>query len=97
MAYGNPTSDMPMDDMPMAETPSEEYAEDSEATTTIPAELTGGQTFNPGDEIVLEVVSTGEDGSLVVKYATPKGEKGASWEDDFRKDMSARNPEAEAY
>lgn len=92
---------MPMADMPMAEPdamPPEENAEGAEATATIPAALTGGQTFNAGDEIVLEVVSTGEDGSLVVKYASPKGEEqGESWEEDFRKNMSAREPQQEAY
>lgn len=106
MAYGNPnpgSSDMPMDDMPMAEAnepPHDEAAEASEATTTIPAELTGGQTFKPGDEIVLEVVNANEDGSLEVKYATPKGKEGTegeSWEDDFRKSMSPQEPQQEAY
>lgn len=94
---------MPMDDMPMAdsaETPTEEYAEGNDATTTIPVELTGGQTFKPGDEIVLEVVTANEDGSLEVKYATPKGKEGTegeSWEDDFRRSMSPQEPQQEAY
>lgn len=41
------------------------------ATTVIPMEVTGGKEFNPGDEIVLEVVQKTEDG-LVVKYASEK-------------------------
>lgn len=82
----------------MAEPSGDEYGEGSEATTVIPVELTAGQKFNPGDEIVLEVLSTNEDGSLVVKYATGKGDEGGeSWESDFRKEMSPRDTEQEAY
>jgi hypothetical protein len=70
---------------------------DEETTTEIPPSMTGGKEFQPGDEIVLEVVSVTQGGGLVVKYATDKGEeKGESWEDGFRKEMSAAKPTEEA-
>lgn len=67
------------------------------ATATIPAALAGGQTFQVGDQILLEVVEAMEDGSLVVKYATEKAvEQEPPWEEGFRKSMSAREPQEEA-
>ncbi len=93
MAGGNPGMPDEGAEMPMEGT----GGYDNDATTEIPPELTGGKTFKPGDEIVLEVVSVTDGGGLVVKYATgDKEEKGESWEDGFRKEMSAMNPSEEA-
>lgn len=100
MAYGNnPGPADAMDEgMPPAPAPAEaEEGEYSEATTHLPTEVLGGQTFNPGDEIVLQVVSV-DDTGITVKYAEEGGgeDEGASWEDDFRKEMSPRAPQQEA-
>lgn len=72
---------------------------DEGATATLPDAVLGGKTFNPGDEIVLQVVGPTE-GGIIVKYASDSGEgeadKEGSWEDDFRKDMSPQQPQEAA-
>lgn len=67
------------DAQPAATTPSNEPAAPEEdagdqATAQIPMSVTGGQTFEPGDVIELEVVEVRED-SLLVKYYTGKSEE----------------------
>lgn len=53
----------------------EDMDERDEATALIPKSVTGGKDFQPGDEIVLEVIAVHED-ELEVRYAKEKGGKG---------------------
>lgn len=88
MAYGTPMSDAGGMDDEMSE-PSgmpdegrnEGPPDHGDDTAYLPVSVTGGKKFQPGDEIVLEVVSVDEDGSLEVKYATGKGEEKKPYED----------------
>lgn len=50
-------------------------------TAELPKAILAGKTFNPGDEVVLEVVEIRED-SVLVKYATGKGDKEESPPED---------------
>lgn len=53
----------------------EEMKESSagEETALLPASVTGGKTFEVGDQIVLKVVSVDDDGGLEVAYASGDG------------------------
>lgn len=53
--------------------PQEETSSDSQ-TAELPKSVLGGKEFKPGEEVVLEIVQVNED-SVIVKYATEKGEK----------------------
>jgi hypothetical protein len=48
-----------------------EEGESDSPTATIPKALLAGKDFKPGDEVVLQIVSLGED-EAVVKYAPEK-------------------------
>lgn len=60
---------------PEAPPPEEQDAGD-EKTALLPKSVTGGKTFEPGEEIVLKVVAVHDD-ELEVSYATEKGESKA--------------------
>lgn len=66
------TDEMPSKPMETGLEEATEPSEDSE-TTTIGLDMLGGQKVAPGDVVKLEVVSVSpEDGTAVLKYATPK-------------------------
>ena len=48
--------------------------ESDSQTAVIPLSVLGGKSFEPGQEVVLQIVSMNED-SAVVKYAEGKGEE----------------------
>lgn len=76
-AYSNPGRDEGMyDDAEPAAKPAGESSESQgeSATATIPKALLAGKEFKPGDEIVLKIVSIGED-DAVVEYAPEKAEE----------------------
>lgn len=56
--------------------PPEEQDAGDEKTALLPKSVTGGKTFEPGEEIVLKVVAVHDD-ELEVTYATEKGESKA--------------------
>lgn len=71
-------------------TPKDDESEmDGDATTIIPKSVTGGKTFEVGDEIVLEVVAVMED-ELQVRYASEKGSK-----DEESKEGESKEPSME--
>lgn len=65
--------EMYSDAEPAAKKP-DDATEGEGATATIPKALLAGKDFKPGEEIVLRIVSIGED-DAVVEYAPPKGEE----------------------
>lgn len=67
----------------MAEKSVDEQESDS-PTAMIPKSLLAGKKFDPGDEVVLEVVSMHGD-EVMVKYASEKPDKA---EGDTKPDMS---------
>jgi hypothetical protein len=74
-----PPKDMGKDEM-------REHQDDGE-TAVLPKSILAGKKFNPGDEVVLEVVKIMDD-EVVVKYATGKDDK----EDEAEKGSEAPPP-----
>jgi hypothetical protein len=81
MAYNNPgpSSDSAMyeDAEPKSQEksePDDKKESDGETTAVLPRSILAGKDFKPGEEIVLEIVSSHED-EVVVKYAEPKSEE----------------------
>lgn len=77
MPYNNPGSEEDLyNDGPaqkQAESPQEEQDEHKDdETALLPKSILMGKTFNPGDEVVLEVVRLLDD-QVEVKYASEKG------------------------
>lgn len=81
MAHEGNSPGMGMDDEAMSkmhdDEPSEPHPDnessEGEDTAFLPKSVTGGKQFNPGDEIVLKVVSVDENGDLEVQYASEGG------------------------
>lgn len=60
-----------------------ERDESNEPTAVLPKTILGGKEFKPGEEVMLEIVQVNED-SVVVKYASEKGEEGEHEESEER-------------
>lgn len=65
--------DVEMESTEEADTMPEPMEAEGPETATLSLEMLGGQKVNPGDVVKLEVVNVSdEDGTVTVKYATPK-------------------------
>jgi hypothetical protein len=82
MAYGNPGSDGEnfYDGPPSKEKPMEEKDE-GQKTYVLPKAVLEGKEFDPGDELVLRIVSMHGD-QIEVTYAAEKGEKDESMDEE---------------
>lgn len=101
MDYDSQGNDMGNDTMPP---PQEEsmHEEDKKGYGSLylsPEMLPEGMKVNPGDILEFKVVQADKDGDIEVTYNTGK-EEGKDdmneWENDFRKEMSPRQPEESA-
>jgi hypothetical protein len=104
MAAAPPDAQPPAPAGTQEQTPPQEQAGDQtdsgeSSLFLTPDMLPKGMKVNAGDILEFKVVNPSDpDGHIEVVYNQGEGaeEKGESWEDSFRNEMSARTPQTEA-